>query len=464
MTSMDNPVLLIDDDERLAALYVSQLAMTGVETVHVTDGYSGLEAAEETDPAAILLDIQLPDIDGYEVLRRLQERGSIAPVVVITAHGSVNRAVEAMRLGAYDFLTKPFSAERLQVTVQNALERRRLTKFADTVAQGVEPRQHGFIGDSPAMRAVYRTVAAVAESKASVFITGESGTGKELCAEAIHREGPRHAAKFVALNCAAIPNNLLEAEIFGHKKGAFTGASSDREGAAALACGGTLFLDELTEMDIELQSKLLRFIQTGRYARVGETETRAADIRFIAASNRDPMQAIADGQLREDLYYRLNVVPIRMPPLRERNGDVLTLADALLARFAAEEGKRFRHFAPDVQHLFRTYNWPGNVRQLENVIRNVVVLHDGETVESGMLPVPLCDGGENAGRADGPRNGLHEQRGGPTGIRPLAEVERETIEHAVAAFDGNVPLAAAALRVAPSTLYRKMKAWEEGFG
>ena len=245
------------------------------------------------------------------------------------------------------------------------------------------------IGRSPAMQSLFELLPVVADSDSTVLINGESGTGKEVCAEAIHKQGNRAGKPFIALNCAAIPHDLMESEIFGHVKGAFTGAASNRKGAALLADGGTLFLDELAEMDMDLQSKLLRFIQTGTFQKVGGTEYESVDVRFICATNRDPLQAVADGRLREDLYYRLHVVPIHLPPLRSRGDDILAIAMHFLLKYSQEEDKEFRGFSPEVEIILRNYNWPGNVRQLQNVIRNIVVLNNDTSVTLSHLPPPL---------------------------------------------------------------------------
>jgi two-component system repressor protein LuxO len=312
------------------------------------------------------------------------------------------------------------------------------------------------------MQAVYRIIDAAAPSKASVFITGESGTGKEVCAAAIHNQSNRADKPIVALNCGAIPRDLMESEIFGHKKGAFTGAATDREGAALKADGGTLFLDEIGEMDMNLQTKLLRFIQTGRFNKVGSNTEIQVDVRFISATNQDPLVAVAEGRLREDLYYRLHVVPIKMPALNERGDDIMAIGKHFLLSYAEEEGKIFRDFSPEVEFILRRYNWPGNVRQLQNVIRNIVVLHNDEQVQNSHLPSPLDQAlGEQvlplltASQSQSKNQPVTEQP-----IRPLATVERETIERAIELCNGNIPKAAGLLDVSPSTIYRKKQAWE----
>lgn len=316
---------------------------------------------------------------------------------------------------------------------------------------------YGFIGSSTAMQVVYRMIEQASTSKATVFITGESGTGKEVCAQAIHRASQRADKPFVALNCAAIPKDLIESEVFGHVKGAFTGATSDRDGAARQANGGTLFLDEIGEMDLRLQGKLLRFLQTGEFQRVGSSRSEKVDVRIVAATNRDPLFEVDAGRFREDLYYRLHVIPITMPALRERGEDIIEIALSFLLAFSAEEGRHFTGFSPEAGRMLLNYDWPGNVRQLQNVIRNIVVLNEGERVLPEMVPPPV--GGRWA-RPNGFRKPNQPAPGSVSGIRPLAEVEREAIETAIALCEGNIPRAAVLLGVSPSTIYRKRMAWE----
>ncbi len=332
-----NPiVLLVEDTQSLARLYGQYLADQPIDLVSVTTGKAALAALEAQRPAVVLLDLNLPDMNGMEVLKHIQARKLPVLVVVITAHGSVNIAVEAMQAGAYDFIVKPFSADRLLVTVRNALESQRLLRLVDNLKDAARDGHHGFIGSSLPMQAIYRIIDAAAASRATVFITGESGTGKEVCAEAIHRQSPRRNGPFVAINCGAIPRDLMESEIFGHVKGAFTGAVADRDGAAMRADGGTLFLDEVCEMDPALQTKMLRFLQTGSFDKVGGGVTHRVDIRIVCATNRCPLEEVQSGRFREDLYYRLHVVPIALPPLRDREGDVLAIARHFLSAYAAE--------------------------------------------------------------------------------------------------------------------------------
>ena len=386
-------VLLVEDTPTQAEYARAMLGSLGHEVRIVGTAGQALETVREWQPDAVLLDLDLPDYSGIELMRRLRAEGQEVDVIIITANASINTAVDVMREGAVDFLVKPYAKARLAVTLNNSLKRRALSAELRSVrAQLSRDRFFGFIGASAPMQAVYRTIEAVAASRASVFITGPSGTGKELAAEAVHKASPRRDRAFVALNCGAIPRDLLESEVFGHIKGAFTGATADRTGAAKLADGGTLFLDEIGEMPLEMQVKLLRFVQTGGFQPVGAARTEKVDVRFVCATNRDPMLEVEQGRFREDLFYRLYVVPLELPPLKDRGDDVLLIARQFLAQFSKEDGRRFRAIAPDAEAVLLRYDWPGNVRQLQNVMRNIVVLHDAEIVEVSMLPAPLLRG------------------------------------------------------------------------
>jgi two-component system repressor protein LuxO len=395
MTEPAARVLVVEDTPTQAELARILLAGMGHQVRLAAAAGPALTLARDWHPDAILLDIELPDFNGFELFKQLRAEGIDAEVIVVTADGSHRALKEAMRLGAWDYIVKPYNKLALSTPLSQALKKRglerRLAKVEETRPSD---RFQGFIGASPAMAAVYQVIRSVAASKASVFITGESGTGKELAAEAIHKSSPRAGKEFVALNCGAIPRDLLESEVFGHIKGAFTGATSDRQGAAKLADGGTLFLDEIGEMPLEMQVKLLRFVQTGSFSPVGASRLERVDVRFVCATNRDPMLEVQAGRFREDLYYRLYVVPLELPPLRERGDDVLMIAQHFLAQFSREEGRKFRGFAPDAQAALLAYAWPGNVRQLQNAIRNVVVLQrDSEWVDASMLPPPVLRGG-----------------------------------------------------------------------
>ena len=445
----------------LARLYENYLQDEPYDLVHVETGAAALAELRRGTPDAVLLDMVLPDMNGLDILRIISEQGIPTAVVVVTAHGSVDAVVEAMRLGAFDFLIKPFESERLTVTLRNALERQHLNRIVETYRTDFDRKEYcGFIGASLAMQSVYRIIESAAGSKATVFITGESGTGKEICAQAIHGQSPRADKPFIAINCGAIPKDLMESEIFGHVKGAFTGAVSDRDGAARQAAGGTLFLDEVCEMDRSLQAKILRFVQTGSFQKVGGSRTEEVDVRFVCATNRDPLNEVAANRFREDLYYRLHVIPIHVPPLRERDDDVIMIVRKFLADYAREEGKGFARFASECEGIIRAYSWPGNVRQLQNMVRNIVVLNDGEVVVPQMLPEPLrgIEPVAAAGKAAAgePSPADHVDR-----IRPLSEVQQEAIERAIDLCSGNVSKAAHYLGVSPSTIYRRRAAQEK---
>ena len=461
-------ILLVEDSASQAAAYTAYLLNDPYRVDHVTSGEAALEYLVRNDPGVIVLDLGLPGIGGLEVLKQLRRENVSSSVIIITDNDSVDIAVEAMRSGADDYLAKPFSAERLKITVRNATERQELVKLLQSYRQTIDgQRFHGMIGRSQKMLDVYETILNVGPSTASVFITGESGTGKELCAHAVHAESNRKDGPFIALNCAAIPRELMESEIFGHEKGAFTGADGSRDGAAILADGGTLFLDEICDMDLDLQAKLLRFIQAGTFQKVGSSETLRVDIRFIAATNKDPLEEITRGRFREDLYYRLHVIPIVLPPLRERRGDMLLMAYRFLERFCSDDGKNFRQFTPRAEELLENYAWPGNVRELENAVRNIVVLNSGETVTPQMLPDRLSE------RVPDNAAMLEESDAQPTefGVLPMSEleleplhvIERRHIELGIAACDGNISKAAVLLGVNPSTLYRKRRSWPSDF-
>ncbi len=450
-------LLMVEDTASVAALYRSYLTPLGIDINIVGTGRDAIQSLNHRTPDLILLDLRLPDMTGMDVLDQVKQAHSDVPVIFMTAHGSIDIAVDAMQHGAQDFLIKPCEADRLRVTVNNAI--RKASKLKNDANDGAAEKYQGFIGSSHTMQAVYRTIDSAATSKASIFITGESGTGKEVCAEAIHAASRRDAGPFIAINCAAIPKDLIESELFGHVKGAFTGASSDREGAAELADGGTLFLDELCEMDLELQTKLLRFIQTGTFQKVGSSKMKKVDVRFVCATNKDPWKEVQEGRFREDLYYRLYVIPLHLPPLRERDEDVIEIAYSLLGFMSHEEDKSFIRFSQDVVDRFIQYEWPGNVRQLQNVLRNVVVLNHGKEITMDMLPPPLNEPVEAINNGSRMVHSAISNRLAPQDIVPLWQTEKSAIETAIEVCDGNIPRAAGYLDVSPSTIYRKIQAW-----
>ena len=456
----DRPLLLVEDTPSLQLVYESVLRSAGHNVTSVSDAASGLATFRQMLPPVVLLDLMLPDRDGLDLMRDFLAIKPDAHVIVITANGSIDRAVTAMRAGAHEFLVKPFDEQRFLAAIDNALAGAGRNRAPSPAARDPQPPGE-FIGTSEPMRQVYAKIRSVARSMATVFITGESGTGKELCAQAVHACSNRAHGPFVPLNCGAIPPELLESEVFGHVKGSFPGAIGDKPGAAVQAHDGTLFLDEICELDLNLQTKLLRFLQTSTIQPVGAAQPRKVNTRIICATNRDPLEQVRRGRFREDLYYRLHVVPIHMPPLRERGADVLTIADAALRRFAEEEGRAFETLEPDVAALFRRLNWPGNVRQLLNVIRHAVVLHDGPVVTRDMLPIELHHELEREATPPDPVEKPRVTLDGLVG-RTLSEVERMVIEETIARHGGSIPKAARVLDVSPSTLYRKLDAWKAG--
>lgn len=466
-------ILIVEDLPSLALAYAAQIEKAGYQPV-VANTAGAAIAAVKQNPAfgAIVLDLQLPDADGLDWLRSNPEILEGYPVIVVTADASLARAIDAMRIGAFDFLVKPIAGSRLLSVLSSALElgRAAIEKTAAKSPRAKEKKQPGtFIGGSSQMQEVYRQIECVANSRATVFITGESGTGKEVCAEAIHGTSGRASGPFVAINCGAIPENLLESEIFGHLKGSFTGAVSDRIGAAQAANKGTLFLDEICEMALPLQVKLLRFLQTGTVQRVGSNRVEEVDVRIVCATNRDPAREVAEGRFREDLFYRLAVVPLQMPPLRARQGDVRDLAEAFLQRFAREEGKTFDPLGPTQLQALEQYSWPGNVRELQNAMRRAAVLNPGPDLPlsalplASQLPVTRSESSSASQEAAPAVPGQADLLAVMNAVKGLTldELERIAIEAAIDTAGGSLPAAAKALGVSASTLYRKRERWLE---
>ena len=454
-------LLIVEDTPSLARTYQAHLRHEFSDITIADTGAKAIDAIEAQTPDCILLDLKLPDADGLDLLDRWTDAALNTPIIVITANGAMSVAVDAMRRGAVDFVVKPTTKDRLRVTAQNAVENFQLKKVVENYEAEIDRSDFcGIIGKSLVMQGVFKSIEAAAPSKASVFVTGETGTGKELIARAVHDLSPRRKAKYVAINCGAIPRDLIESEIFGHVKGAITGATSDRAGAAELAEGGTLFLDELGEMPIELQPKLLRFLQLGEYQRVGDSSVRKSNIRIVAATNRDALEAVRRGKLREDLSYRLHVIPVPLPPLRDRGADILLLSESFLARYASEEGKSFDGFSRDAEEWMVSYNWPGNVRELENLIRQVVVLNSGGSIDRSMLPV--AQGHSPSSHIARPEATSLESLRSETdhGVEPLWMTEKRAIERAIALCRGNIVAAAKQLQINPSTIYRKKASWD----
>ena len=441
------PVVLVVDDEPGVRSSV-KMVLDGVCVVlEASDGPAALEAVRSGDVDVCLLDVRLPGMEGIEVLKRLKRLDTGLEVVLVTAVRTLRTAVEAMKLGAYDYLPKPFSVEDLRSVVNRALERRALQREVRYLRDELA-RREGFdqlVGRSPAMRRVYEIVRQIADTTATVLITGESGTGKELIARAIHRQGGRRDRPFVAVNCAALPAELLESELFGHERGAFTGAHARRLGKFEMAHTGTLLLDEVGSLRLDLQPKLLRVLQEREIERVGGSRAIGIDVRIIAATNADLRQAVAAGRFREDLFYRLHVVPIAVPPLRHRREDVAPLARHFMAKYALQFGKTVTDLSPGALGALERYHWPGNVRELENIVARSVALASEPTVQLDQIPLDVALAPAEATAED--QLNLREAR---------HDVERLLILRALDRAGGNQTVAARLLGMHRNTLLVKL--------
>jgi len=440
-------ILVVDDEPNIRTTFSRALDLEGFAVATAADAGEALAQVEAFGPDLVLLDLRLPDHDGLWVLQQLQELPSPPPVVMMSGHGTLESAVKATRLGALDFLEKPVQIDRLLITVGNVLRLDALGKDVGALQRAVVQR-HGMVGSSVALNQVIDAVRRAAPTRARVLITGESGVGKELVARAIHESSRRAAGPFSKMNCAAIPETLVESELFGHERGAFTGADRRRLGRFERADGGTLFLDEIGEMPMALQARLLRVLQEGEIERVGGSQTIPVDVRVIAATNRDLLAEVAAGRFREDLYYRLAVLPIAVPPLRARAGDIGPLATFLLARSVDENGLPERHLSDGALRALQQHDWPGNVRELGNVVDRLAILSRSETIRGddvrGVLGAPP-PGAAGEVPTEGP---LYEL---------LLGFERRVIEERITRFDGNMTQAATDLGLERSHLYKKVK-------
>jgi two-component system response regulator AtoC len=439
-------VLIVDDDRRSRRVLQILVERLGMESQALDNAEDALATLREESAALVLTDLKMPGTDGIEFMRRLRTLDERVPVIVLTAYATVAAAVEAMKLGAVDFITKPFDVDTLELLIGRSLEMSRhrtenryLREQADA-----SPRFEDIVGDSPPMREIFELIRKVAPTRSAVLVTGETGTGKELVAKAIHRLSPRSGQLFVPLNCAAIPSELLESELFGHVRGAFSGAQSDREGRFGAADGGTLFLDEVGDMDPRLQAKLLRGLQEGVIEPVGSNRRIRVDVRIVSSTNRDLEAAIREGGFREDLFYRLNVFRIQLPPLRERRQDIPALAASFLREFGQELGKGPLALAGDAEAALARYAWPGNVRELRNLMERAAVLAAENEVDRELVDtlLPLAEE-EGAGSLDL--------------AAAVADAERKTILRALAAAQANKAEAAALLRIGERTLWTKLK-------
>jgi len=443
-------VLVVDDEEANRLILERILNREGLKITHAGDGQEALVRIRESRPDLVLTDLKMPKMSGMELMRAAHELDPDLQFVLMTAYGTVETAVSAMKEGAYDFVTKPLRRTEIVRTVQNALEKRALVRENRSLRDQLErTRNEDLIGHSSTMQALIEDASQVADSMASVLITGESGTGKGLLARFVHRNSPRREGPLITVNCGALPDNLLESELFGYEPGAFTGARGRKEGRFDAAAGGTLFLDEITEMAPAVQAKLLRVLQDGNYERLGGTKTLHSDARVLAATNRDPREAVQSGVLREDLYYRLDVIRIHLPPLRERQDDIPMLARHFVAFYTRRHARKITAIAPEAIEALQTWSWPGNVRELENAIERAVVLCRKDTITLQDLPP-----------------GLAAQRANPIRLTfevgsPLSLVERKMIEATLRRVDGDKTRAAQLLGVTSRTLYRRLAEWRE---
>ncbi len=443
---MKRKILIIDDDASLRRVLEYNLQEEGYEVFACASGEEGLGLADEHEPELVITDMKMSGMDGFQVLREIKGRTPDTLVIIITAFGAIDAAVQAMKLGAYDYITKPFNREALKLTVKKALQMSGLSaenrRLKDDLNGRVEFRN--IIGISPAMEQVFAMVRRVADTEASVLITGESGTGKELVAKAIHGLSARRTAPFVAVNCAAIPRDLLESELFGHVKGAFTGAVRDNQGKFRLADGGTIFLDEVGELPLELQPKLLRALQEKTVEPVGGNMSHKLDVRVLAATNADLEKAISGGNFREDLYYRIAVIPIHLPPLRERREDI----PLLVRHFAAKRGGGNIAFSKDVLDAMGRYPWPGNIRELENTVERLLIMREGNSISLDELPEKIRSGGVN-------------KAGSIVNLPPegysLEQLEREIVCEALERNGWNQTSAARFLRIPRHVLIYRME-------
>ncbi len=440
------PTILIVDDERHTREGLARALRGDYAVAEAENGQRALEWLETHAADVILTDLRMPHMDGLQLLARLLGREPKPIVIMLTAYGNVETAVEAMKRGAYDFLAKPVNLDRLELLLTRALAERQLGVENQRLRAQLDSK-YGFaniIGTSPAMQAVFDTIRHVAPTKATVLIQGESGTGKELVARALHQASPRREGPFVPVHCAALAPTLLESELFGHEKGAFTGAVERRRGRFEMADGGTLFLDEIGELEPSLQVKILRVLEERAFERVGGSETVTVNVRLVAATNKDLRQLVADGKFREDLFYRLFVVNLTLPPLRERDGDIVLLTQHYLKTLAAENGKSVPTLTAEAMDALTAYSWPGNVRELRNVIERMVVLNSTGKLTLDDVPATVRQGAHDSGR-DATRAG-----------RVLRDAERQLIEDALRQHRGNRTKAAQHLGISRRTLHRKL--------
>ncbi len=452
-------VLIVDDEPNLRKILSAQLTRDGYDVLTAEDGEQGLLTLREHHIDLVITDLKMPKVDGMTLLRRALEEEPELPIVLITAHGTIDTAVEALKRGAFDFVTKPFDKDEVRQIVAKALKTRELRGADATPARS--GARFGIIGSSQGTSELYSVLERVADTPTTVLITGESGTGKELVARALHEHSSRKDKPFIKVNCAAIPKELIESELFGYERGAFTGAVASKPGRFELANGGTLFLDEIGEIPIEMQVKLLRVLQESEFERVGGIKTIRVDVRLVAATNRDLKKLIAAGSFREDLFYRLNVVPIRLPALRERPGDIPLLVEHFLAKFNERLRKKVEGVEPEASELLTQYPWPGNIRELENVIERAVLFCDATKLHASDLP-PDVRGIPALANVPLPEADLQAALAGEGGLKEhvkvaMSRLEKELVSRALQQTSGNVTHAARLLKISRKGLQLKMK-------
>jgi two-component system NtrC family response regulator len=445
-------ILIVDDEKNYLVVLEALLSPEGYEIIGMEDPLKALSFIAESDLDLVITDMKMPGMDGMELLEKTKQIKPDMPVIMMTAHGTIEMAVEAMKKRAYHYITKPFQNEELKLTIRKALENNRLIRENRRLSEALSERfQYGnIIGKSKPMQAIYDLISKVAQSKASVLISGPSGTGKELIAKAIHYESSRKNGPFVSINCGALTQTLLESELFGHEKGAFTGAISMKKGRFELADGGTLFLDEVGDMPQSLQVKLLRVLQEMEFERVGGIKTIQVDVRVISASNRNLKEDVANGTFREDLYYRLNVIQIEVPPLRERSEDIRLLVNHFIEKYRLDGGQNAIELSPEVWKALYNYSWPGNIRELENLIERAVVLNAGAKIEIDDLPGELTNKQED----------LDIDRFIPLGAplqNTLEEIEEKLIRRALDRCNNVQAHAAEMLGITKSLIQHKLK-------
>jgi DNA-binding NtrC family response regulator len=460
-------IVLADDELNLRKVLGAILQRDGYQVVEAVDGEQALSLVDGS-VAALITDLRMPKLDGMGLLRRVTVDYPEVPVIMITAHGSVDSAVEAVKLGAFDYIEKPFEQTQIRQVVEKAIKQHEVDRRAPRrdLAKAAGPGRFGLVGKSPVLEQMFAVIEKVADTPSTVLITGESGTGKELVARALHSLSSRKDGPFIKINCAAIPKTLVESELFGYEKGAFTGAVGSKPGRFELADTGTLFLDEVGEIPVEMQVKLLRVLQESEFERVGGIKTIKVDVRLVTATNRDLQKEVAAGNFREDLYYRLNVVPIHLPPLRERKPDIALLVEHFVSKFNERLKKSFTRVEDDALERLMAHPWPGNIRELENVLERTMLLSEGPSIRARDLPAELVPTPMSAG--DAPQKPLEGTTSRPTEMpkpgslkemvrQETERLERELIQRALDETGGNVTQAARKLKISRKSLQNKMK-------